>query len=109
MAKRRSDDDDRVEDDHGWAEDGGDDDAELDGSDHDEADQRRFSSNIAYCPECGAEVIDDADLCPKCFSWIDGTTHRKPSKLKRSIHVAVVVLLIVAGVVGCVGFVLVMR
>ena len=44
-------------------------------------DLRRFGSEAdttAYCPECGAEVYDDADACPKCFTWITGRTLRKP-------------------------------
>ena len=75
---------------------------------HDYADQRRFSSETAFCPECGAEIYDAADICPKCFSWIDGdTTHRKPSRLKRSLKTVVVLVLLAvflagAGVVGLV-------
>ena len=101
MAKRRSDDNERVDDGY---DDLGDDDADLDA-----ADQRRFASNVGYCPECGAEVVDDADICPKCFTWIDGTTHSRPSKLKRSLHTIVVVLLIVAAIVGFFGIALVTR
>ncbi|MFN9124319.1 MAG: zinc-ribbon domain-containing protein [bacterium] len=101
MAKRRSDDNEWVDDGY---DDLGDDDADLDA-----ADQRRFASNVGYCPECGAEVVDDADICPKCFTWIDGTTHSKPSKLKRSLHTIVVVLLIVAAIVGFFGIALVTR
>ena len=108
MAKRRSDDDGWVDDDD-IDDDGGRGDRGFDESDHDEADQKRFSSDVAYCPECGAEIIDDADICPKCFTWIDGTTHSKPSKLKRSLHTFVVVLLIVAAVVGCIGIALTTR
>lgn len=119
MAKRRNIDD-------GWSNDGPHDgfddidpdddsvDREVDGSDVaetdlDEADQKRFGSNIAYCPECGAEVLDDADLCPKCFTWIDGATHSRPSRLKRSFRAVVVTLLIAAAVIGCFGCWLVLR
>lgn len=108
MAKRRSDDDGWVDDDD-IDDDGGRGDRGFDETDHDEADQKRFSSDVAYCPECGAEIVDDADICPKCFTWIDGTTHSKPSKLKRSLHTFVVVLLIVAAVVGCIGIALTTR
>ena len=44
-------------------------------------DLRRFGSEAdttGYCPECGAEVYDDADACPKCFAWITGRTLHKP-------------------------------
>jgi hypothetical protein len=104
MAKRRSDDNE-------WVDDGYDDlgDEGFDESDLDQADQKRFASNVAFCPECGAEVVDDADICPKCFTWIDGTTHSKPSRFKRSLHAAVVILLIVAAVVGFLGLALFVR
>ena len=116
MAKRRSDDnewvdddpDDREFEDH-ELEDHELEDHELEETDQDEVDQKRFSGDVAYCPECGAEILDDADICPKCFTWIDGTTHSRPSKLRRSLKTAVVVLLIAAAAIGCVGFVLIMR
>ena len=44
-------------------------------------DLRRFgeeADTTGYCPECGAEVYDDADACPKCFAWITGRTLHKP-------------------------------
>ncbi|MEY3143856.1 MAG: zinc-ribbon domain [Planctomycetota bacterium] len=109
MAKRRSNDDGWVGEGDDDIDDDGRDDDGFDDSEHDEADQKRFSSDVAYCPECGAEVIDDADICPKCFTWIDGTTHSRPSRFRRSLHLAVVVMLIVAAVVGCVGIALLMR
>lgn len=101
MAKRRDDGEDWVDEDYDDIErDGAGDDGEFDETEHDEADQKRFASDIAYCPECGAEVLDDADICPKCFTWIDGATHRKPSKLRRSFRVGVVILLLLAATVG---------
>ena len=101
MAKRRDDGEDWVDEDYDDIErDGAGDDGEFDATEHDEADQKRFASDIAYCPECGAEVLDDADICPKCFTWIDGATHRKPSKLRRSFRVGVVILLLLAATVG---------
>ena len=36
------------------------------------------ADTTGYCPECGAEVYDDADACPKCFAWITGRTLHKP-------------------------------
>lgn len=103
MAKRRSDDDgDWVDDspDDGFDDSFDDGAGEFDESAHDEADQKRFASNVAFCPECGAEIVDDADICPKCFTWIDGATHRRPSRLRRSFQVGVVVLLLLAATVG---------
>lgn len=89
---------DESEDLYGQGDDGDDD----EGSD--DADRERFASEIAYCPECGAEVFDAADICPKCFSWIDGdTTHRKPSRLRASINLIVVAVLLAVMLAG-VGF-----
>ncbi|MEY3025458.1 MAG: zinc ribbon domain-containing protein [Phycisphaerales bacterium] len=41
------------------------------------ADQARLAHQTAFCPECGAEIYDAADVCPKCFAWIDGDTVRR--------------------------------
>lgn len=95
MAKRAHDDDDD------WIDEG--DDA------HDEADQKRFSSDTAFCPECGAEILDDADICPKCFTWIDGATHRRPSAFRRSFRTIVIVLVVIGMLLGCAGLIFVLR
>ncbi len=73
--------------------------------DHDAADRERFSSETAHCPECGAEVWDAADICPKCYAWIDGDTQ---TRTRRAVHhpllrQIVVWLLIAAFVLGA-GF-----
>jgi hypothetical protein len=80
-------------------------DAELD--DHAAADRERFSSETALCPECGAAVWDAADICPKCFAWIDGDTR---TRKRRGVHHPVIrhvvvwllisAFLLGAGVVG---------
>ena len=44
------------------------------------ADQARLAHQTAFCPECGAEIYDAADVCPACFSWIDGETTRRPPR-----------------------------
>lgn len=106
MARRRSDDNEWIDEDdeHDDIDDG-----DFDETEQDEADQKRFSSKVGFCPECGAEIADDADICPKCFTWIDGTTHSRPSAIKRFLRVAVVVLLILAAVLGGIGFVMMAR
>lgn len=73
-----------------------------DGDDHEVADQQRFSSNLAFCPECGAEIYDAADICPKCFSWINGeTARRRPGRgLRRSLRHAILWAVIVAMILG---------
>ena len=35
-------------------------------------DLRRFGGETARCPECSAEIWDDAERCPRCGSWVDG-------------------------------------
>ncbi|MFO0873230.1 MAG: hypothetical protein U0575_04580 [Phycisphaerales bacterium] len=35
-------------------------------------DLRRFNRETGYCPDCGAEVFDQADVCPKCFAYLGG-------------------------------------
>ncbi|MDZ4830786.1 MAG: zinc ribbon domain-containing protein [Phycisphaerae bacterium] len=53
----------------------------------------------AYCPDCGALIWDAADVCPKCFAFIDGNTLRHPPRvlLQRSRRHRAVVLLILLG------------
>jgi hypothetical protein len=57
----------------------------------------RFSEQSAHCPECGAEIWDQADICPKCYSYLAGhTSSRAPtSKLFRQKWVVVVTLLVI--------------
>ena len=80
---------------------GGDD---LDEDEHDALDRARFDSDTAFCPECGAEIYDAADVCPKCFTWIDGETRGRPlSRRRQTIRqtigwVLIVTLLTGAGV-----------
>lgn len=93
-------------------DDGPDDDL-VDGEDddHEDADRARFSSDTAYCPECGATVLDDADICPKCFTWIAGDTSRHgPAKRATAarfraavVWILIAVLLAGAGVLGLIG------
>lgn len=84
-------------------------DAELDEEldEHDRADQARFASETAFCPECGSEVHDSADVCSTCFTWIDGATTRAPitRRARREfrrivIWILIGALLLSAGVFG---------
>ena len=61
------------------------------------ADQERFASDIAYCPECGAAVHDSADVCSKCFTWIDGATTSSPSARRARTHLRHIVIWILIG------------
>lgn len=77
---------------------GGDD---LDEDEHDALDRARFDSDTAFCPECGAEIYDAADVCPKCFTWIDGETRGRPlSRRRQTIRQTIVWVLIVTLLAG---------
>jgi len=62
-------------------------------------DLRRFSSETAHCPSCGAVVHDDAVTCPECFELISGETSRRPpwqSWWRRRWLVVLIALLVLA-------------
>jgi len=40
--------------------------------------------DTGYCPDCGAEIYDAAEICPKCFAWIDGETSRHSPRCRRA-------------------------
>lgn len=74
---------------------------ELDEDEHDALDRARFDSDTAFCPECGAEIYDAADVCPKCFTWIDGETRgRLLSRRRQTIRQTIVWVLIVTLLTG---------
>lgn len=77
------------------------------------ADQRAFGEGrvrTGICPDCGAEVIDDADICPRCFAFLDGNTLRPGRRRRGFFHeqwkTFILILLIVSMVGGGVLFVL---
>lgn len=41
-------------------------------------DLRRFSRETGYCPECGAEIWDQAEVCPGCGGYVGGETTSRP-------------------------------
>ena len=64
-------------------------------------------SDTGYCPDCGAEIYDAADVCPKCFTWINGETVRHPKARRRErIRGIVVWILIGTMLLGAGVFVL---
>lgn len=74
---------------------------DLDEDEHDALDRARFDSDTAFCPECGAEIYDAADVCPKCFTWIDGETRGRPlSRRRQTIRQTIVWVLIVTLLTG---------
>ena len=40
-------------------------------------DLRRFGGETAFCPDCGARVWDQADVCPSCYAYLGGETARR--------------------------------
>jgi len=68
-------------------------------------DLERFSNGAAYCPECGAEVSDLADICPHCGAWIPrGPLRHHPEvtaiKRKTMVIIAIITLLAFLGLFG---------
>ena len=41
-------------------------------------DLEKLSDDTGYCPECGAEIWDEAPICPKCRAVLSGHTLRRP-------------------------------
>ena len=41
-------------------------------------DLERFSRDTAFCPDCGAEVWDQAEVCSACGAYLHGETMRHP-------------------------------
>jgi hypothetical protein len=70
-----------------------------------EEDVERFSSETAFCPDCGAEIWDSAEVCPKCFAYLGGeTSSRKPvaREIQRRSVVVLVAVLIALMILGLV-------
>ena len=38
----------------------------------------RFSGETGWCPQCGAEVWDQAEFCPACGAQVGGRTLSRP-------------------------------
>jgi hypothetical protein len=41
-------------------------------------DLERFDRDTAYCPDCGAEIWDQAEFCPACGGYVGGRTLSRP-------------------------------
>lgn len=71
-------------------------------------DLRRFGGEEAYCPDCGATIWDQADVCPKCYAYVAGqTTRHRPPEEPLARHFrgrwkAVVVIAVIAGLLAVV-------
>jgi len=73
-----------------------------------EQDRARFADAAGYCPSCGREVYDDADLCPGCGSWITGEVASEPP-LNRELQGRFRTIVVVAVLLGFVAVVLGVR
>ena len=66
-------------------------------------DIERFGDDrdTGYCPSCGAEIWDEAELCPKCGQFITAPSHRRPHERRRrtTLIVIVVVVMLLAWIV----------
>lgn len=103
VAKRPPQDDDAFDADDDWRE-GGD-------LPDDEPDESEFAADddeqTAYCPECGAEIHDSADICTKCFTWIDGATRRPPgAERARARRNALIAWLLIGSILAGTGLLL---
>jgi uncharacterized membrane protein YvbJ len=70
-------------------------------------DIERFNRDeTGFCPECGAELWDNADNCPKCGAWITGdVSHRHPeTEAMRKRMITLIVILVLIGFLGLFGF-----
>ena len=59
----------------------------------------RFGDDTAYCPECGAEIWDQAEACPECGSYLSGgPSSRQPieSWFQRRWYLLVVIVVLIA-------------
>lgn len=96
MRKRGREYDDDGPDDEYQHYDVGDDIGEVDGDE----------SSLAYCPDCGAKIWDQADICPKCYTYLAGDTSRFPpdvAKRRGAFRRLVIVALIAAIALGAGG------
>jgi len=64
-----------------------------------EEDIERFSGETAFCPDCGAEVWDEAEVCPECHAYLGGNSSSKPpvqAWFQRKWIAVVIILLVIA-------------
>jgi hypothetical protein len=57
-------------------------------------DLARFGSDDTLCPDCGARVWDQADICPKCFAFV-GDGHARRSPIQQYMHQKMMLLIII--------------
>lgn len=77
-------------------------DEDEDPSDEDQVRFGEQAEETGTCPDCGAEIYDNADICPKCFAYIGGDTLAKlPTGRPRGrFHKQWIILLVVLLIVS---------
>lgn len=61
-----------------------------------EEDLQRFRDESGYCPKCGNEIWDSAEVCPQCGDYIGGqVSSRDPGKRNRRQQLVVIIAIIV--------------
>lgn len=60
-------------------------------------DLERFSRDTAYCPDCAAEVWDQAEVCSSCGAYLHGDPSSRPRgpRRRRRIWLTLVVIITV--------------
>lgn len=69
-------------------------------------DIERFAGDTGFCPDCGAEVWDQAPACPSCGSMLAGGTathHPVEGGLRRRWIVVVAVIVLLAFAMAILG------
>lgn len=65
-----------------------------------ESDLERFSGVTVRCPQCGAELYDDAEVCYRCGSAVTGWSDRERRVWPAVIVVLLILALLVAATIG---------
>ena len=60
-------------------------------------DLERFSRDTAYCPDCAAEVWDQAEICSSCGAYLHGDpiSHPRDARRRHRIWLTFVVIITV--------------
>lgn len=69
-------------------------------------DLSRFSSDAAYCPDCGEQIYDQAEWCPECGACIGGQTSSRPPVVAdfRQRWMLLVIIIVLLAFLGLVLF-----
>lgn len=68
-------------------------------------DLQRFSGEEAFCPDCGAQIWDAVEVCPKCFAYIGGKVSHMP-KHQRWFNAKVITIIVILLLISMFWFLL---